>query len=104
MPSLGPDDLRERLTDFRRLSQRSRPPWRRGAKVDFQAEGLLEGCETEEDRAARSELLEQLLDAGVDLDELKSAVAEERLSLLPVERVLSGDGAYTLSEVAERSG
>jgi adenylate cyclase len=103
MRSLGPDDLRERLTDFRQLA-RPRSRWRRGPKVDFEAEGLLEGCDTEEDRKARGELLEQLLDAGVELDELKEAVSEKRLSLLPVERVLSGDGEYTLAEVAERSG
>jgi adenylate cyclase len=104
MRSLGPEDLRERLTDFRQLAQRPRSRWRRGPKVDFEEEGLLEGCESDEDREARIELLDQLLDAGVELDELKSAVAENRLSLLPVERVLSGDGEYSLEQVAERSG
>ncbi|HLL86568.1 MAG TPA: adenylate cyclase regulatory domain-containing protein [Thermoleophilaceae bacterium] len=104
MRSLSSEDLRERLTDFRHLAQRPRSRWRRGPKVDFEAEGLLEGCETEEDREARAELLDQLLDAGVELDELKSAIAENRLSLLPVERVLTGDGDYTLADVAERSG
>src|SRR5829696_6587844 len=89
MRSLSSEDLRERLTDFRQLAQRPRSRWRRGPKVD---------CE------ARAELLDQLLDAGVELDELKSAIAENRLSLLPVERVLSGDGDYTLADVAERSG
>src|SRR5829696_4284283 len=88
MRSLSSEDLRERLTDFRHLAQRPRSRWRRGPKVDFEAEGLLE----------------ELLDAGVELDELKSAIAENRLSLLPVERVLTGDGDYTLADVAERSG
>src|SRR5436305_13026762 len=41
---------------------------------------------------------------GATLDELKRAVAEDRLALLPVERVLAGEGKYTPGEVAERSG
>ena len=93
------EDIRERLTSIQSLAQRAR----RREQVDFEAEGLLEGIEGEEAREARTELLEQLLDAGVSLDELKAAVAEDRLTLLPVERVLSGDGEYTLSEVADRA-
>jgi adenylate cyclase len=104
MRSFSPEDLRERLTDVRRLTQRRRPRWRRAQDVDFEAEGLLDGAEGEEDRAARVELLEQLLDAGCSVDELKEAVSEDRLTLLPVERILRGEGQYTLAEVAERSG
>jgi adenylate cyclase len=74
------------------------------ADVDFAAEGLLEGLDDEDERAARLELLEQLHDAGVPLDELRRAVADERLALLPVELVLAGDGRYTAAEVAERAG
>jgi adenylate cyclase len=71
--------------------------------MDFEAEGLLEGLEGEE-REARESLLEQLSEAGVSDDELRKAVAEERLALLPVERALSGDYDLTAAEVAERAG
>ena len=75
-----------------------------GMAIDFEAEGLLEGLEGEA-RTARLELLEQLSDDGVPLEELRRAVAEQRLVLLPVERVLDGDGPrYTREEVAERAG
>ncbi len=97
----NPDDLRERLAGLQSLANRARPSQRHS--VDFEAEGLLRDLEGEETREARVELLEQLLDAGVTVDELKTAVAEDRLTLLPVERVLSGDGDYTIAEVAERA-
>jgi adenylate cyclase len=72
--------------------------------IDFEAEGLLEDLEGRE-RAARIELLEDLVADGTPLEELKRAVAEDRLALLPVERVLAGDGPrYTAAEVAERAG
>jgi adenylate cyclase len=71
--------------------------------IDFQAEGLLDGV-VGEDRDARLELLELLAAEGASLPELKHAVAEDRLALLPVERVLVGEGKYTAAEVAERSG
>jgi adenylate cyclase len=71
--------------------------------VDFEAEGLLDDVEGEE-REARLDLLEQLSDAGVPLDELKKAVAEDRLAMLPVERVLAGDAKYSAKEVAKKSG
>lgn len=71
--------------------------------MDFEAEGLLEGLDGAE-RAARERLLAELHDDGVSLDELRTAVAENRLVLLPVERVLEGDGRrYSLNEVAERA-
>lgn len=70
---------------------------------DFEAEGLLEGLEGEA-RDARLRLLRELESEGVGLDELRDAVAENRLVLLPVERVLEGDGRrYSLREIAERS-
>jgi adenylate cyclase len=72
--------------------------------VDWEAEGLLEGTEGEA-REARRKLLQELSDDGVPVDELRRAVAEGRLVLLPVERVLAGSGnRYTREEVAERSG
>jgi adenylate cyclase len=71
--------------------------------VDFEAEGLLDGVEGA-DRGARRELLELLIAEGATLTELRQAVAEDRLAVLPVERVLAGEGKYTLEELAETSG
>ncbi len=72
--------------------------------IDFEAEGLLDGLEGEA-RADRLGLLEQLAGEGVPLEELREAVAVGRLTLLPVERGLAGDGErYTREEVAEHSG
>jgi adenylate cyclase len=58
----------------------------------------------EKERAARREPLEQLHGDGVSLDELRQAVAEERLTLLPVEHVLAGEPAYTVADLARESG
>jgi adenylate cyclase len=72
--------------------------------IDFEAEGLLKGTRGRA-REARRELLQQLADDGVSFDELRQAVEEDRLALLPVERVLKGDGPrYTAREVAEEAG
>jgi adenylate cyclase len=70
-------------------------------RMDFEQAGLLDGLDGA-DRDAREQLLEMLADQGVGLDELKAAVNEDRLALLPVERVL--EGRYTASEIEERSG
>jgi adenylate cyclase len=69
--------------------------------VDFEAAGLLDGLEGE-DREARLDLLERLAADGVGLDELVAAVAEDRLALLPVERVFGA--RYTAKEIEQRSG
>lgn len=69
--------------------------------MDFAAEGLLDGLEAE-DRRARERLLERLAQDGFTVEELKAAAAEERLALLPVERVLGG--TYTARELEKRSG
>ena len=71
--------------------------------VDWDKEGLLQGLEGEE-REAREDLLEQLHEAGVAVDELREAVEEERLALLPVERVIGGTPDLSPREVAERVG
>jgi adenylate cyclase len=72
-------------------------------KIDFEAEGLLDGVEGEA-RKARLDLLESLAADGVPLEELREAVAAGRLTLLPVERALAGPGPrYTLREVAENA-
>jgi adenylate cyclase len=69
--------------------------------MDFAAAGLLDGLEGEE-RAARERLLQQLTDAGFTENELHDAVAEDRLALLPVDRVLEGE--HTAAEIEERTG
>jgi adenylate cyclase len=72
--------------------------------TDFEAEGLLEGV-TGEAREARARLLAELEQDGVPLADLRRAVEEGRIALLPVERVLSGAGRrYTPDEVAELAG
>ncbi len=72
--------------------------------IDFEAEGLLDGLEGSP-REARLGLLRELTADGVGLEELKEAVQQNRLALLPVERVLSGEGRhYTPREVSELSG
>ena len=74
------------------------------SEIDFEAEGLL-GDLTGTAREARLALLEELADQGVSLDELKQAVKENRLVLLPVERVFDeGADRYTVGEVAQASG
>jgi adenylate cyclase len=73
------------------------------ADVDFEAEGLLEGLEGQA-RAERLELLTLLHREGVSVEELRQAVAEGRLILLPTERLVGGESVYTAREVAERSG
>jgi adenylate cyclase len=69
--------------------------------MDFAAAGLLDGLEGKE-RAAREQLLERLAAEGFTFDELKAAAAEDRLALLPVERVLGGH--HTAREISERTG
>lgn len=70
--------------------------------IDFESEGLLEGTD---DREARLELLRTLESEGFTVDQLREAAAQDRLALLPVERVLAGEGKlYTQEEVAEETG
>ena len=64
---------------------------------------LLDGLEGDA-RAARERLLERLRADGVADDELRRAVEEERLVLLPVERELRGEARYTPEEIAEQAG
>ncbi len=70
--------------------------------IDFQKEGLLDGAA---DPEARLVLLRLLEAEGFTLDELREAAAHDRLPLLPVERVLAGEGKlYTREELAEETG
>ena len=74
------------------------------AGIDFEAEGLLDGL-TGKAREARLALLVELSESGFPLEELKRAVEENRLVLLPVERVFgAGEERYTAAEVAEEAG
>lgn len=72
--------------------------------TDWESEGLLEGTEGKS-REGRRQLLDQLSDQGLGLEELRDAVQEGRLVLLPLEQALAGDGArLTQDDVAEESG
>jgi adenylate cyclase len=73
--------------------------------IDFEAEGLLDGLSDEPARSARLELLRTLEREGFTLEELRRAASEDRLALLPVERVLEAEGPrHTLREVAAAAG
>ena len=73
--------------------------------TDWEAEGLLEGVESDEARAGRVKLLDRLSEDGFGVEELRKAAREGRLPLLPVERLLEGEGPrYSPAEIAERSG
>jgi adenylate cyclase len=72
--------------------------------VDWESEGLLEGTEGKA-REGRSKLLDELHESGLELEELRAAVQEGRLVLLPLEQALSGEGPLlTRDEVAEKAG
>ena len=72
--------------------------------MDWAAEGLLDNCADERAREARRALLDKLHADGVPLEELRRAVAEDRLALLPVERLLISGARYSAREIAEQSG
>lgn len=65
---------------------------------------LYAGAQDDHERAVRGELLEWLSDAGVPEERIRQAIAEDRLAMLPVEVVLSGDDKYTLTGVAREAG
>jgi adenylate cyclase len=70
---------------------------------ELEEAGLLDGIDGA-DRDARLALIEDLASAGVSLPEMQEALAEDRLGLLPVERILAGEARYTPREVAEKAG
>ena len=72
--------------------------------MDWEAEGLLEDLPDDRARKARRALLDELHEDGVSLGELKRAVADQRLALVPVERQLGGEAIYSAREVAEKTG
>ncbi len=67
---------------------------------DWQAEGMLDGLGSDA-RAGRVKLLDLLHESGFGTDQLKEAIAEGRLALLPVESVLIGEPRYTAAQSAE---
>lgn len=69
--------------------------------MDFEAERLLDGLDPDE-RVARQRFLDHLAAEGFTLEQLQAAAAENRLALLPVERVLGG--TLTAQETADRAG
>ncbi len=72
--------------------------------IDFEAEGLLKGTRGR-NREARLKLLTELAADGAEIEELRRAVAEDRLALLPVERLLEGGGRrYSAEEISALTG
>src|SRR4051812_19854905 len=65
---------------------------------------LLEDLDDDDARESRLRLLRDLHDDGVTYEELEQAVQEQRLAVLPVERVLRREGRYTDRELAEKAG
>ncbi|HEV2998410.1 MAG TPA: adenylate cyclase regulatory domain-containing protein [Solirubrobacteraceae bacterium] len=74
-----------------------------GHRVDFEAEGLLEGL-GEEQREERIALLEQLLGEGVSMAELRRSSAEGTIVFLAAELVIGGRERYSAREIAAHTG
>lgn len=55
-------------------------------------------------RAARLMLLQQLRDSGVPLSDLRQAVGEGRLAMLPIERFLFAENEYTIADYVRETG
>jgi adenylate cyclase len=72
--------------------------------TDWSAEGMLDGLGSDDEREARRELLDRLHAEGCSVDELRQAIADDRLALLPVEKLLLRDRRYTMAETAELTG
>jgi adenylate cyclase len=70
-------------------------------KIDFAAEGLLDGLEGEA-RAERLALLQYLAADGVPSSELQRATASGTIMFLPAERVIGGRARYTAAEIAQQ--
>jgi adenylate cyclase len=71
-------------------------------RIDFAAEGLLEGLEGDE-QEERLALLERLAGEGVPLEQLRRSVEVGNLVFLPADRVIGGVERYTAAEVARLS-
>jgi adenylate cyclase len=73
------------------------------SSMDWGAEGLLAGLD-DGAREGRARLLDALHADGVSVEELRAAVAEDRLVLVPIERALLAPAKYTLAELVEQGG
>jgi adenylate cyclase len=71
-------------------------------RIDFAAEGLLDGLHGEE-RAERLALLRSLAAEGVPLSELRRSTASGTLMFLPADRLIVGAERYTAAEIARIS-
>lgn len=71
--------------------------------MDWDREGLLEGLDGAQ-RDARRRLLDDLHSEGISVEELRRAVAEDRLALLPVERRLLAPPRFTAEQAAGEAG
>ena len=74
-----------------------------GRIEEYRSAGLLDGLDGPA-REARLRLLDDLAADGVSVEEMSTALAEGRLPLLPVERLLAGEPRLTPREVAETAG
>jgi adenylate cyclase len=72
-------------------------------RIDFAAEGLLDGLEGEQ-REERLALLEELAAENVPLSELRRGTANGTVIFLPADRVIVGGERYTSMQVAQMSG
>ncbi len=72
--------------------------------MDWDAERLLEDLEDDAARDARRRLLDELHAGGMDVEELRRVVSEDKLVLAPVAHALSSEARYTAREIAERAG
>src|SRR4051794_22162795 len=73
-------------------------------RIDYEAEGLLADVTTPEERASRTRLLDELLASGVPLDRLRAAVAERRLSTLPLELLFLRGCDRSLRQILAETG
>jgi adenylate cyclase len=80
---------------------------RRQVEVDLEAKGLLEGVHGPA-RTGRELLVRELLADGFTVEDLRDAVAKDRIALLPIERLLRSDRRhvprYSVEQVAELAG
>jgi adenylate cyclase len=73
-------------------------------RPDWDKEGLLDGLGSDDERHARRELLDYLTDDGCSVEELREAIDEDRLALLPMERLILRERRYTVAEAADKTG
>jgi len=70
------------------------------SRPDFEGAGLVDGLD-EEVRDGRLRVLQRLFDRGATLEQLREAVAEDRLVILSAELALLEETRYTAREIAE---